>query len=90
MLQKGESLQALVDAQPDAALKPKVVEYTSIIQDLFNRQPELTMRLLEELKDVPSIKKASAQLNLDYEYNKPETVKVSCAQPMYTIAALHQ
>ncbi|MFX7747964.1 hypothetical protein ABTK03_21525, partial [Acinetobacter baumannii] len=43
---------------------------------LFSRQGALVLRLLEELHEVPSIKKASAQLNLDYENNKPETVKV--------------
>ena len=37
----------------------QAVEYTDIIEDLHSRQGALVLRLLEELHEVPSIKKAS-------------------------------
>lgn len=52
-------------------------EYISIYKDLQKRQPELFSILLNECKSIPNIKKEASELNLQYESNKSEAVKVN-------------
>eukprot|EP00033_Pygsuia_biforma_P000674 GCRY01000793.1.p1 GENE.GCRY01000793.1~~GCRY01000793.1.p1 ORF type:complete len:698 (+),score=198.06 GCRY01000793.1:110-2203(+) len=61
------------NVKPDEA--QKLEEYIDIYVDLQGRIPEMFNIVLEEMKTVP-IQKSAAQLNLDYEANQPEAVKI--------------
>ena len=55
---------------------PKSDEYTDIFDELNEKQPELCKLLVEGCKDIESIRKTSGELNLAYESNEAEAVKV--------------
>ena len=52
-------------------------DYLKTFDSLYERQPDLCVVLLREFLTLPSIKKASAELNLQYERNEASAVKVS-------------
>lgn len=54
------------------------LDYLNTFDSLYERQPELCKVLLVEFIDLPSIKIAAGELNLRYERNDPEAVKVCC------------
>jgi len=51
-------------------------DYLKTFDSLFKRQPDLCTVLLKEFLTLPSIKKASAELNLQYERNEASAVKI--------------
>jgi len=73
---RGEDPVAKAKALNKDVNETKLQEYIPIFIDLKERQPELFKVLLEETKSMPSIKKAGGELNLRYENNDPEAVKI--------------
>jgi arginyl-tRNA synthetase len=51
-------------------------DYLKTFDSLYERQPDLCVVLLREFLTLPSIKKASAELNLQYERNEASAVKI--------------
>ena len=54
----------------------QIEEFFLIFVDLRDRQPELFDALYAECKGNPALKKSGAELNLRYESNDPEAVKI--------------
>ena len=63
------------EGEEDAKLA-KRVDYLGTFDSLYERQPDLCIVLLKEFISTTSIKKASAELNLQYERNENEAVKI--------------
>ena len=63
------------DGEADGDFKSRK-DYLETYDSLYQRQPNLCTVLLKEFLDLPSIKGSSAELNLQYERNEPEAVKV--------------
>jgi len=65
-------------------------EYLEILTSLYERQPELTLELLHVCETIPSIKKSSAALNLRYEQNEPNAVKLFRAMVCNCLSGVQQ
>jgi hypothetical protein len=74
-------LAARREGEEDKAYASRV-DYLKTLHSLQVRQPELGFALLRTFKNTPSIKVASGQLNLAYERNEPEAVKVNIFQKL--------
>lgn len=53
----------------------QINEYLDIIDDLYSRQPELTVLLLKVCRN-SNVKTEAAALNLAYERNEPQAVEI--------------
>eukprot|EP01096_Ripella_sp_DP13-Kostka_P002077 TRINITY_DN12756_c0_g4_i1.p1 TRINITY_DN12756_c0_g4~~TRINITY_DN12756_c0_g4_i1.p1 ORF type:complete len:752 (+),score=434.69 TRINITY_DN12756_c0_g4_i1:52-2256(+) len=72
--QKKQVTVALAPAADDANAE-KINEYLDIIDDLYTRQPELTVLLLKVCRN-SNVKTEAAALNLAYERNEPQAVEI--------------
>ncbi|KAL0234797.1 hypothetical protein PCE1_001833 [Barthelona sp. PCE] len=80
-------INELVEASEN---KEHTAEYIDIWQDLLVRFPELGGVMLNELKDVGSIKLEGAQMNLKYEQNDPEIVPLYRQMVNYVLSAVQK
>eukprot|EP00854_Cymbomonas_tetramitiformis_P022632 gene22632-27322_t len=78
-----EAAKAWCDAQVAAATDPKVkeglIEYFDIFQDIRDRTPEHTALfdlVLTETRKIPDIKVEAGKLNLSYERQNPEAIRI--------------
>lgn len=69
------TLQELVDAAAEKD-KSAVADYVEVISDLKGRQPELVDALFDACKGVENVRAEAGRLNLAYEQNDPEAVKI--------------
>jgi len=65
-------------------------DYLATFDSLYERQPELCVILLKECLAFPSIKKSAGELNLRYERNEPEAVKIFRAMVINCLSGVQQ
>ena len=51
-------------------------DFVDVLKDLSARQPELVNELMLQCKDIDDLRAEAGRINLDYENNEPEAVKV--------------
>jgi hypothetical protein len=70
---------AAVAAVDDDKSKKEVAEYIDIFRDIYERSPEHNTAfklVLSEMVKIPDIKAAAGLLNLSYERQEPEAIKI--------------
>eukprot|EP00899_Mesostigma_viride_P017491 jgi/Mesvir1/25743/Mv01924-RA.2 len=67
---------SFADKAADEEAKKNVKEYADIFQDLYYRYKDMFAACLQVTHDIPNIKDAAGELNLAYERQQPEAIKV--------------